>query len=128
MTTTISKVAKELSINVETVRFYERRGLITQPSKPEVGYRHYSRDTVNRIRFIKRSQELGFTLDEIANLLSLNDKPCSQVQKLAEQKLSAVKEKMADLQRLEKALNGLLVQCDNNEDDNRCPIIESLQL
>ena len=127
MTTTISKVAKELSINVETVRFYERRGLITQPSKPEVGYRHYSRDTVNRIRFIKRSQELGFTLDEIANLLSLNDKPCSQVQKLAEQKLSAVKEKMADLQRLEKALNGLLVQCDNNEDDNRCPIIESLQ-
>ena len=127
MTTTISKVAKELSINVETVRFYERRGLITQPSKPEVGYRHYSRDTVNRIRFIKRSQELGFTLDEIANLLSLNDKPCSQVQKLAEQKLSAVKEKMADLQRLEKALNGLLVQCNNNEDDNRCPIIESLQ-
>lgn len=127
MTNTISKVASELGINIETVRFYERRGLIDQPIKPEVGYRHYPNDTVNRIRFIKRSQELGFALDEIANLLSLNDKPCSQVQELAEQKLSAVKEKMADLQRLEKALNGLLVQCDNNEDDNRCPIIESLQ-
>tara|TARA_B110000211_G_C14092839_1_gene560252 strand:+ start:2286 stop:2672 length:387 start_codon:yes stop_codon:yes gene_type:complete len=127
MTNTISKVASELGINIETVRFYERRGLIDQPIKPEVGYRHYPDDTVNRIRFIKRSQELGFTLDEIANLLSLNDKPCSQVQELAEQKLSAVKEKMADLQRLEKALNGLLVQCNNNEDDNRCPIIESLQ-
>ncbi len=127
MTNTISKVASELGINIETVRFYERRGLIDQPIKPEVGYRHYPDDTVNRIRFIKRSQELGFALDEIANLLSLNDKPCSQVQELAEQKLSAVKEKMADLQRLEKALNGLLVQCDNNEDDNRCPIIESLQ-
>ena len=127
MATTISKVAKELGINVETVRFYERRGLITQPSKPEVGYRHYPNDTVNRIRFIKRSQELGFTLDEIANLLSLNDRPCSQVQELAEHKLSAVKEKMADLQRLEKALNGLLVQCSNNEDDNHCPIIDALQ-
>jgi MerR family mercuric resistance operon transcriptional regulator len=127
MTNTISKVASELGINIETVRFYERRGLIDQPIKPEVGYRHYPDDTVNRIRFIKRSQELGFALDEIANLLSLNDKPCSQVQELAEQKLSAVKEKMADLQRLEKALNGLLVQCNNNEDDNRCPIIESLQ-
>jgi MerR family mercuric resistance operon transcriptional regulator len=127
MIRTISKVGKELGINIETIRFYERKGIIKQPIKPETGYRHYARDTVNRIRFIKRSQELGFTLDEIANLLSLNDKPCSQVQKLAEQKFSVVKEKMADLQRLEKALNGLLVQCNNNEDDNRCPIIDSLQ-
>ncbi len=127
MTRTISKVAKTLNINVETVRFYERRGLIAQPPKPEIGYRQYPEDTVNRIRFIKRAQELGFTLEEIANLLSLNDRPCSQVQDLAEHKLSAVKEKMADLHRLEKALKALLVQCHNNDDESHCPIIESLQ-
>lgn len=127
MSRTISKVAKELSINIETVRFYERRGLITQPPKPDTGYRHYPEDTVNRIRFIKRAQELGFTLDEITNLLSLNDRPCSQVQDLAEHKLSAVKEKMADLRRLEKALKALLAQCQSNDDDNHCPIIDSLQ-
>lgn len=127
MTRTISKVAKTLNINVETVRFYERRGLITQPVKPAVGYRHYPNDTVHRIRFIKRAQELGFTLDEIANLLSLNDRPCSQVQTLAKHKLDAVKEKMADLQRLEKALEELLVQCNKNDDDSHCPIIDALQ-
>tara|TARA_R110002111_G_C6003769_1_gene373465 strand:+ start:3883 stop:4269 length:387 start_codon:yes stop_codon:yes gene_type:complete len=127
MAQTISKVAKALAINVETVRFYERRGLIEQPAKPELGYRHYPDDTINRIRFIKRSQELGFTLDEIANLLNLNDSPCVQVQELAEHKLAAVKEKMADLRRLEEALKALLVQCHSNEDDSHCPIIDSLQ-
>ena len=127
MAQTISKVAKTLAINVETIRFYERRGLIEQPAKPEVGYRHYPNDTINRIRFIKRSQELGFTLNEIANLLNLNDSPCGQVQELAEHKLAAVKEKMVDLRRLEKALNALLAQCQSNVDDSHCPIIDSLQ-
>jgi len=127
MTRTISKVAKELDINVETVRFYERRELIEQPPKPELGYRHYPDATVNRIRFIKRSQELGFTLDEIASLLSLNDRPCGQVQQLAEHKLSTVKEKMADLRCLEKALNALLSQCQSNQDKSHCPIIDALQ-
>ena len=126
MTRTISKLAKALGVNVETIRFYERQGLIDQPNKPETGYRHYPDETVNRIRFIKRAQGLGFTLDEIANLLSLNDRPCGQVQELAEHKLSAVKEKMADLRRLEKALNALLKQCRSNDDDSHCPIIDSL--
>ena len=62
---TISMLAKELSVNVETIRFYERKGLIKQPPKPMQGYRHYPKETVNRIHFIKRSQELGFTLNEI---------------------------------------------------------------
>jgi|TARA_R110000850_G_scaffold151371_1_gene274358 MerR family mercuric resistance operon transcriptional regulator len=127
MTKSISKVAKELHINIETVRFYERKGLIEQPTKPEVGYRHYPDETVSRIRFIKRAQELGFTLEEIANLLSLEDRPCHQVRSLAEHKLCAVEEKIANLQRLEKALNALLVQCASNEDDSHCPIINSLQ-
>lgn len=127
MKKTIGKVANELDINIETVRFYERRGLIQQPPKPDVGYRQYPDETVNRIRFIKRSQELGFTLDEITNLLSLNDRPCSQVQEMAEHKLSAVKEKITDLHRLEKALEALLAQCRDNDDESHCPIIDSLQ-
>ena len=127
MTRTISKVAEELAINIETVRFYERSGLIQKPLRPELGYRHYPDETVNRIRFIKRAQELGFTLEEIANLLNLNDRPCGQVQKLAEHKLTAVKEKMADLRRLEKALKDLVEQCHSNDDESYCPIIDSLQ-
>jgi len=127
MTRTISKLANELGINIETVRFYERRGMIEQPLKPDLGYRHYPNETVNRIRFIKRAQELGFTLEEIANLLSLEDRPCSQVQELAEHKLGAVRDKMADLRRLETALNTLLLQCHSNQDDSHCPIIDSLQ-
>jgi MerR family mercuric resistance operon transcriptional regulator len=126
MANTISKVATQLEINVETVRFYERRGMINQPIKPEIGYRHYPSETVNRIRFIKRSQELGFTLDEIVNLLSLSDESCDQVQILAEHKLDAVKKRMTDLRRLEKALKTLLMQCNSNEDNNHCPIIDSL--
>ena len=126
-TTTISKAAKQLNIHIETIRFYERKGLIEQPQKPESGYRHYSIDIINRIRFIKRAQELGFTLKEIINLLSLNDQPCSQVQDLAEQKLAFVQEKVKDLQRLESALNQMIVQCMNNADEDHCPIIDSLQ-
>lgn len=127
MTRTISKLAKQLNINIETVRFYERRGLIKQPIKPAQGYRHYPDDTVNRIQFIKRSQELGFTLNEIVHLLSLNDQPCGQVQEMAESKLSIVQAKMKDLRRLEKALKVLLTQCQSNQDNSHCPVIDSLQ-
>lgn len=127
MTHTISKVAKELNINVETIRFYERKRLIVQPPKPKNGYRHYPDETMNRIRFIKRAQELGFTLEEVSRLLSLEDLPCSEVQGLAENKLNAVQAKMKDLIRLENALKHLLVQCNENEDEARCPIIDSLQ-
>ena len=91
------------------------------------GYRHYPKETVNRIHFIKRSQELGFTLNEIEGLLALNDSPCSKVQELANKKLIAVQKKMADLLLLEHALEEHLGQCQNNDDDSHCPIIDSLQ-
>lgn len=127
MARTISKVAKELGINIETVRFYERKGLIEQPVKPAEGYRDYPLSTVNRIRFIKRSQELGFTLVEIEGLLSLNDSPCGQVQELAESKLSRVQEKIKDLKKLEKALKHMVIQCKSNPDESHCPVIDALQ-
>lgn len=127
MPRTISKLAHELGINVETVRFYERKGLIVQPEKPTQGYRHYPDETIAKIRFIKRAQELGFTLDEVISLLSIEERPCTQVQALAEHKLLTIQDKMNDLKRLEKALATLLNQCADNDDKSHCPIIDSLQ-
>jgi MerR family mercuric resistance operon transcriptional regulator len=127
MVRTISKLAKELGINIETIRFYERKGLIDQPSKPSTGYRHYSDQIVSRIRFIKRAQELGFTLEEVANLLVLSDQPCHRVQELAQNKLTSVQAKIKDLRRLETALDSLLDECRANDDSNHCPVIDSLQ-
>jgi MerR family mercuric resistance operon transcriptional regulator len=127
MTRTISKVAKETGINIETVRFYERKGLIEQPAKPLQGYRHYPVETVNRIHFIKRLQALGFTLNEIEAMLALNDSPCHQVQALANKKLIDIQKKQADLLLLEKALLAHISQCKSNEDDTYCPIIDALQ-
>ncbi|MCU7960434.1 MAG: Hg(II)-responsive transcriptional regulator [gamma proteobacterium symbiont of Bathyaustriella thionipta] len=127
MTRSIGKLAKELSINIETIRFYERKGIIRQPEKPLSGYRHYSDEILHRIRFIKRSQDLGFTLDEITDLLSLEHQPCDKTQQLAEKKLNQVQEKIADLMRLEQALKSLLDQCQDNSDNFSCPIIKALQ-
>jgi MerR family mercuric resistance operon transcriptional regulator len=123
----ISQLASAAGVNIETIRYYQRLKLIALPQKPLVGFRRYPETALNRLRFIRRAQELGFTLKEIANLLSLSDRPCGQVQELATQKLNAIKEKVADLHRLELALDTLVKQCQNNEDDNHCPIIDSLQ-
>jgi len=127
MPRTIGQLAKAADVNIETVRFYERKGLIDQPVKPAVGYRHYSDDILQRIHFIKHAQALGFTLNEIAALFKLNDTPCNQVQLLAENKLDSVQTKIQDLKRLEKALKKLLNQCDNNQDKSCCPIVDALQ-
>ncbi len=127
MTYTIGQLAKTATVNVETIRYYERRGLIAQPPKPPEGYRIYSRATLARILFIKRAQELGFTLEEIANLLELGESPCREVQCMAAQKLASVRAKLADLRRLEIVLDDLLNQCAVNPDQTHCPIIESLQ-
>lgn len=123
---TISQFAKTAGVNVETVRYYERRGLIEQPDKPIEGYRRYPVTTLNRIRFIKRAQELGFTLEEISNLLMLYDAPCQEVQDMASHKLVSVRSKIADLRRLEIVLNDLLSQCAANPDQTHCPIINSM--
>lgn len=127
MTYTIGQLAKVATVNVETIRYYERRGLIVQPPKPTGGYRTYSRATEARILFIKRAQELGFTLEEIANLLELRESPCQEVQGMAAQKLANVRDKLADLRRLETVLDDLLNQCAVNPDQTHCPIIDSLQ-
>jgi len=122
----ISELAKSAGVNIETIRYYERRKLITQPNKPTLGYRTYSKITLERVLFIKRAKELGFTLGEIANLLLLGEGDCLSIQEIAQQKLTSVRAKMVDLNRLENVLDHLVTQCKNNSTESSCPIVESL--
>ena len=122
----IGQLAKQADINVETIRYYERRGLIQRPTKPCTGYREYSDDILQHLRFIKRAKNLGFTLDEIENLLKLSQGACADVQILAQQKLDQVHVKINDLQHLQQALKQLLDQCHQSPAEAHCPIIEIL--
>lgn len=124
---TIGQLASSAGVNVETVRYYERRGLISQPLRPPQGHRQYSADTLEQLLFIKRAQQLGFSLQEIATLMALGEGQCREVRSLAENKLSMVRHKIHDLQRLETVLDGLVSQCRNNVDDTSCPIVKSIQ-
>ncbi|CAK2986926.1 Mercuric resistance operon regulatory protein [Vibrio crassostreae] len=126
MTLTIGKLADAAGVNVETIRFYERKGLITQPQKPIEGFRQYSSEALQRIHFIKQAQDLGFTLDEISSLLKLGDKDCQEVQAFAQQKLILIRKKIIDLQRLESNLSNLIDQCSSTPNSS-CPIVDSFK-
>ena len=123
---TIGKLANKANISVETIRYYERRGLIKRPLKPEIGYRQYGNESLQRLLFIKKAKTLGFSLDEIGNLLVLSEGRCADVQSLARQKLVGIKTKVNDLQRLEQLLEDLISQCSSNIDEAHCPIIDTL--
>lgn len=125
---TIAGLARAAGVNVETIRFYQRRGLISEPPKPLGGIRHYGAEDVSRVRFIKAAQRIGFTLDEIAQLLKLDDGThCAEAREIAEHKLADVRRRIADLQRIEVALNGLVDRCAASRGKIACPLIESLQ-
>ena len=95
---TIGKLAESAGVNVETIRYYQRRGLLHEPKKPVGGYRHYSPETTKRVRFIKRAQALGFTLEEVAELLRLDAaSACAETRELAAHKLKLIEEKLAEL-------------------------------
>ena len=122
----IGQLAKAAEVNIETIRYYERRGLIVCPAKPETGYRQYSENDLQRLLFIKRAKLLGFKLEEVQNLLTLPERQCADVQLMAQKKLDQIQLKINDLQRLEVVLQGLLKQCDSLGGKAHCPIIESL--
>ncbi|MDT0583803.1 MerR family transcriptional regulator [Brumicola blandensis] len=124
---TISKLAKAANVGIETIRFYERKGLLEQPIKPIQGYRQYTEQALSRVLFIKRAQYLGFTLAEISSLLILSASNCEDVQQLAEQKLAVIEDKLRDLLNLKDSLVSLVSDCKNNPSDKECPIIRSLQ-
>lgn len=128
---TIGQLAKKAQVNIETVRYYERRGLIPEPSRSESGYRQYSQDAVVHIKFIKRAKELGFSLKEIWELLTLRvdpDTTCGDVKRRAEDKIVDIEEKIQALQRMKKALIKLTAACTGRGPTSECPIMEELDV
>ena len=124
---TIGKLARTAGVNIQTIRFYQRRGLIAAPPKPLGGVRRYGSDVVARVKFIKRAQRLGFTLDEVALLLGLSDgKHCAETKALAERKLTMVRQKMNDLAAIQKVLSSLVGECAKGSRRSGCPIIDAL--
>lgn len=126
----IGEVAKQAGVNVQTLRYYERRGLLAEPDRSPSGYRLYESEAVRIVRFIKRAQHLGFSLSEIERLLSLRDDSvgsCEQVQELAEAKLDTIAAKVRDLQRLRSALDVLVESCQRGDADRYCPILEAIE-
>jgi MerR family mercuric resistance operon transcriptional regulator len=123
---TIGKLAERAGVNVETIRYYQRRGLLDEPKKPLGGYRHYSPDTAKRVRFIKRAQALGFTLEEIAGLLRLDaSSACAETKELAAHKLALIEEKLAELAAMRNGLAALVSECGRGG-KRPCPIIQML--
>jgi MerR family mercuric resistance operon transcriptional regulator len=125
---TIGAFAAAAGVNVETVRYYQRKGLLAEPDKPGGSVRRYGQADVARVRFIKAAQRLGFSLDEIAGLLSLDDGThCREARVLGQHKLDDVREKMADLRRIESVLARLVRECDKARGTISCPLIGALQ-
>jgi len=128
---TISRAAKAASVNVETVRFYERKGLIARPPKPVGGgVREYDDDTVARIHFVRQAQAIGFSLREIAELLSLRADPdadCADVRGRAIEKRAEVQAKLAQLSRMQDALDELIASCPGGGDVKACTILDAMQ-
>ncbi|MGH7966196.1 MAG: MerR family transcriptional regulator, partial [Candidatus Binatia bacterium] len=126
---TIGDVAKQANVHSETLRYYERRGLLARPLRSMSNYRLYPDDTVRRLRFIKHAQALGFSLKEIKELLSLRAAPkaqCADVRKRAEAKITDIEEKIRALQAMRKALSKLVAECSGRGPITDCPILESL--
>jgi MerR family mercuric resistance operon transcriptional regulator len=126
---TIGQVARRAEVGVETVRFYERQGLLEEPARKESGYRQYTEDVVARLRFIRRAKELGFTLKEIVELLALRldpDTSCAEVRGRAKAKIDDIDAKIRDLQRMRQALDKLVASCRGRGPISACPILDAL--
>jgi Hg(II)-responsive transcriptional regulator len=123
------ELARQAGVGVETLRFYERQGLLPEPPRRASGYRDYPPESVGLVRFIRRAQAIGFTLKEVRDLLALREIPratCGDVVALARHKLTEIDAKLADLHSMRAALAGLLEGCTGTPPIARCPIIESL--
>lgn len=126
---TIGKVAERAGVGIETVRFYEREGLLDKPTRSASGYRQFNDNVVKRLMFISRAKELGFTLKEIKELLSLRIDPeicCEDVKSKADVKIADIENKIATLRKMKKALVRLSLTCGERETTTECPILEAL--
>ena len=125
----IGEVASRCGVNLQTIRFYERELLLPEPPRLASGYRIFPEQTVRRVRFIKRAQDLGFSLAEIRDLLSIQvdpNKDCSDVQRLARGKVADIEEKIRTLESMKRVLTGLSELCPGCGPTHECPILESI--
>ena len=123
------QLAKLAGVNKETIRYYERLGLIDEPPRRESGYRQYTKEYVSRIKFIRKAQSLGFSLQEISELLALRvetDSVCDAVQRHAESKIQDINEKVQLLEQMKQTLMQLIAACQANEITDECPILTAL--
>ena len=126
-TLTIGAFAKAAEVNVETIRFYQRKGLLLEPDRPPGSIRRYGQADVARVRFVKSAQRLGFTLDEVGQLLKLEDGAhCTEAAELAALRLADVRARLADLARMETALSRLVCECNSQQCNVACPLISAL--
>ncbi len=123
---TIGFLARKAEVNIETVRYYQRFGIIDEPAKPLDGYRIYPHETVARLHFIKRAKQLGFSLKEISELLEIGDGRCEDIRMRAETKREHVEKQIKDLKKLKKTLDTLIKSCQFDNDTAHCPIVETL--
>lgn len=123
----IGVLAREAGVGVETIRFYQRRGLLTEPPRPAGGIRRYRQADLSRLHFVKSAKQLGFSLDEILELLRLDDGAhCTEVAVLAAARLADVQARMKALSQMESALSALVRECRDAKGEVRCPLIEAL--
>ncbi|MGE0560155.1 MAG: heavy metal-responsive transcriptional regulator [Burkholderiales bacterium] len=127
---TRGKLAGRGGVNIATIRYYEKRGLLPQAPRTRSGYRVYDGDALRRLQFIRQAQVLGFTLEEIGELLSLRMQPgttCADIRMRAKEKIVAIENKIQDLQRIRNALTGLAAACRGDGPTSECPILEALE-
>ena len=124
---TVGTLARQVGVNVETIRYYQRRGLLGEPRRPPGGIRRYGETHAERLRFIRQAQALGFSLEEVKELLALEDgQHCREAERLGAIKLAAVRERLRQLRRVERALAALVNQCHSNAGRVRCPLMVAL--
>jgi MerR family copper efflux transcriptional regulator len=127
---TIGQAAAQAGVGIETVRFYERKGLIEPPARTQAGYRAFDPDVVRRIRFIRRAQELGFSLAEIRELLALrvaSGTTCADIRNRALDKITQIDRRLSDLERMRRALGRLAETCGGTGPVSACPILDALE-
>ncbi|RMG10139.1 MAG: MerR family transcriptional regulator [Planctomycetota bacterium] len=125
----IGELARRCGVNVETLRYYERQGLLRDPRRGSQGHRDYGEEDLRRVRFIRQAKELGFTLKEIRRLLDLrltSEGRCAKARRLAEAKIEAIDQTLRRLQRFRKALEILVARCEENEHDGGCAILDAV--
>lgn len=127
---TIGQVAKQAHVSLDTIRLYERYGLIKEPQRAANGYRQYSEEIIDCLKFIARTKKMGFTLKEIKELLVIHQTsqhPCGHIKQRTQDKLKQVHEKIGELKQLETALFQLLSECEQHQADDLCPLFTTIK-